>query len=85
MAGYTYPIESGPNAGDHLLFTAYAGRVAGYTKVKSRDDQPSQEVVGTVQLFLPENIKNTTKQNFQKFEQQSRNDTITHIKKEISF
>lgn len=65
MAGYTYPIESGPNAGDHLLFTAYSGRVAGYTKVKSRDDQPSQEVVGTVQLFLPENIKNTTKQNFQ--------------------
>lgn len=65
MAGYTYPIESGPNAGDHLLFTAYSGRVAGYTKWRSRDGQPSQEVVGTVQLFLPENIKNTTKQNFQ--------------------
>lgn len=61
----SYPID-GPNAieNDYILFTGYEGKVPGYTKIKSRG-AASARATGTVKLYIPENVKNSTKSNYE--------------------
>lgn len=58
MTALSYPSDTGSdNVKDYIVFIAYSGDVAGYTKLGTTESAPSAgEPAGTVQLYIPENL-----------------------------
>lgn len=63
---FYYPLDNpSENLKDYITFTAFGGKVPGYTKIKTTGKADHGRALGTVQLYIPEQITNSQAANYQ--------------------